>query len=121
MSGQENDRQDDKALAAALRQHAEQVPPEVADRLRAMRRAAVAELDVRSTRAGSGWLLPAGVAAAGLALTLALLTGDPESPAPGAVLLADTDELAAVAELEVLEELEFLAWLEEETPVDGEG
>ena len=121
MNGQNEDRQDQDKLAAAARRHAEEVSPEVAARLRAMRRVAVNELDARPGTAVPGWLWPAGVAAAGVALTLALLLGEPDRSAPDALLLADTDELAVVAELDVLEELEFLAWLEEEGPDDGEG
>ncbi|NGX16296.1 hypothetical protein [Wenzhouxiangella sp. XN24] len=121
MSGQNEDRQDQDKLAAAARRHTEEVSPEVAERLRAMRRVAVSELGEGPANAAPGWLWPAGVAAAGVALTLALLLGEPDGSAPDPLLLADADELAVVADLDVLEELEFLAWLEEEGPDDGEG
>ncbi len=121
MSGQNEDRQDQDKLAAAARRHAEEVSPKVAERLRAMRRVAASELEERPVKSVPGWLWPAGVAAAGVALTLALLLGEPDGYAPAPLLLADTDALAVVAELDVLEELEFLAWLEEEGPDDGEG
>jgi len=111
-------------VAALLRAQAEQVDPEVAGRLGAMRRAAVAEMDHRRTparRRVPALLAGLGAAAAALAVTVALLLPPAAGPGPEALLLADADELAAVAELEVLEELEFLAWLEEEQLDAGRG
>lgn len=110
---------DDEALAGELRRRAEQVPPEVAERLAHMRRAAVTELDRSESRFRSWgthrfWVTGLAGAAAALALTLALLLPRAEEPGPEALLLADADELAAMSNLELLEELEFLAWLEQE-------
>ncbi len=110
---------DEHALLAAARAAAEPVSPEVAARLAAMRREAV-----RLAEAGgdpAGWfarlLAPrhlAGLAAACslvLALWIGLRPGDDVLPVP----LLDGPEVAVVEDLELLEDLEFLAWLEEES------
>lgn len=113
-----------EALGRTARERFEQVEPEVAHRLAQMRRAAVAELDRREARIGArrlpGWWI-GGAAAAAVALTVALLLlrgGDPE---PDPDLLADAEAIEAIADLDVLEELEFLAWLEEEQLDAGQG
>ncbi len=135
MSGEHDDREpgaapDDPApgdpLEQAVRERAEQVPPEVAQRLGQMRRAAVAELDRREARSvrrrsPGRWVGGLAAAAAAVALTVALLLPQPGDPGPDALLLADAEELEAIAELEVLEELEFLAWLEQEQLDAGQG
>lgn len=113
----------DDRLGAAVRRRLDDVPPDVADRLGAMRRAAVADLERRRQPAvwrRPVWLAGTGAAAAALALAVMVATR-PSDPQPGGLLLADADELAVVAELEVLEELEFLAWLEQEALDDGQG
>lgn len=118
--GRQDDRETDRSarvLADALRQHVEQVPPDIAQRLAQVRRAAVAELAEREGSRRRGWPLRlaggfAGAAAA-VALTVALLTERREPSDAEPLLLAHADELAAIAELEMLEELEFLAWLEQ--------
>lgn len=109
----------EEALGEALRDRVEQVPPDVAVRLARIRRDAVAELDARAAqRPGRRWpVLAGGVAglAAAVALTTSLLLprAGPVGQ-PGELLLADADELEAMAEMEVLEDLEFLAWLDQE-------
>ncbi|MEQ8857987.1 MAG: hypothetical protein RIC56_05020 [Pseudomonadales bacterium] len=119
-------RPDEEALVRAVRERAEQVEPAVAERLGQMRRAAVAELDARSARR-AGWrrtpvLWGGGLAAAAaVALTLALLLPVTTEPDSDPLLVADADELEAIADLEVLEELEFLAWLEQEQLDAGQG
>ena len=90
------------------------VPPEVAERLVAMRRAAVQELEERSS---SQWRTPWFWAPAGAAaivvLTLGLFLYTGNTPVP---MFDDLDDaqLAAAQDMDLLEELEFLAWLEEE-------
>lgn len=110
-------------LVRALRERGDQVPADVAERLVRMRRSAVAELERREALPGRRPLWPwlGGLAAAALALSVALLLSGPAAPEPDALLLADADELAAIAELDVLEDLEFLAWLEQEQLDAGQG
>ena len=85
--------------------------PDVAARLRAARQEAVyiAERQSRSTR----WLRPllpiGGVAAAGLAIVLLV-----NEPALQSMPALDDAEMAAAAEMEFLDELEMLAWLDDE-------
>lgn len=96
------------------------VSPEVAERLAAMRRAAVAEAgDDTRARFNFGWA-PAGALAAAVA-TVALVAGLFFFAGPfsgkGAVPVmpgsADEPEFAAAQDVELLTDLEFLAWLEE--------
>lgn len=87
------------------------VPPEVAARLRAARQEAVYLADTKSTRRTWPLLVPAaGVAAAVFAV---VITMDRQALAP-LPALGDELELAAVTEMELLEELEMLAWLDDE-------
>ncbi|MCB1685489.1 MAG: hypothetical protein R3E82_16015 [Pseudomonadales bacterium] len=118
---------EDDALLRAARERAETVEPGVAERLGQMRRAAVAELDARGARR-AGWPRTAvfwsgGVAAtvAAVALTFALLLPGATEPEASLLFVADADEFEAIADLEVLEELEFLAWLELEQLDAGQG
>ena len=105
-----------------LAEQGDDVPMEVAERLTAMRRAAVAELDERTQRRFRfGWA-PAGALAAALATVvlaagLFLFAGNASVPAMPA--LTDEPEFAAAQDLELLDELEFLAWLEEESSDAG--
>lgn len=126
MSGDGNDKHTDvrhEALGRTARERFEQVEPEVAQRLAQMRRAAVAELDRREARIGAhrspGWWI--GSAAAAVTLTVALLLPRGGDPEPDAALMADAETLEVIAELDVLQELEFLAWLEEEQLDAGQG
>ncbi len=103
-----------------LRRHAERVPDDVAARLAAARRRAVATLDDGDrARWLDRWFSPAfGFSAAGAAavvvLAVALFFFDNASvPAvPPGFISADEAELTAAHEAELLDELEFLAWLE---------
>lgn len=103
-------------LARDLHTRNSRVPDNVAERLRTMRQDAVALVD-KPRRTTSFWL-PAGIvtSAAAVLVTIALV------PQPGPEIegieplpsnLA-ADELAVINELDVLEDLEFLAWMEEE-------
>jgi len=105
----------DPALIEHWRQRRRQVDPEVAHRLAAARHRAVALLDEPSQPALPR-LLPWGSALAGaaaLALAIGLWPGSGDeglAPLP----LVDADEMAAAQDLELLEELEFIAWLDEQ-------
>ena len=89
------------------------VPPEVAERLVAMRRAAVQELEERSSSQWTPWFWAPAGAAAIVVLTLGLFLYTGNTPVP---MFDDLDDaqLAAAQDMDLLEELEFLAWLEEE-------
>lgn len=101
----------------ALESAADDIAPEVAERLAAMRRSAVAELDEHSGRRfGFGWR-PAGAfaaAAAAVALAVGLFVFSGTGPVAVMPEVSDEPEFAALQDLDVLTELEFLAWLEEE-------
>ena len=101
-------------LRDRLKEHADTVPPEVAQRLAAMRRAAVEELDGRLS-AGRSWTAIGAIvgSAAALVLTVVLVFQFDGDPVNGSLLM-DSEEMAAVEDLELLEDLEFLAWLEAE-------
>lgn len=110
-------------LARDLHARNDRVPDQVADRLRVMRQNAVAVID-KPRRNASFWI-PAGLAtsAAAVLVTIALVrTPGPgiESIAPRVVNLA-ADELAVINEMDVLEDLEFLAWMEEEASSAASG
>jgi hypothetical protein len=103
-------------LQRALAPKAGGVTPDVAERLAAMRRNAVAQLDHRT---GFGWGRAAFVTAFAtvvLAAGVFLMFDDASVPAMPA---ADEPEFAAAQEMDVLVELEFLAWLEEEATDAG--
>ncbi len=101
-------------LTAALRQAADDVPDEVARRLQdARRQAALAAEEPRARRLRPIFAVSAGVAVAALALAMGLNLSAP-APADIPLLPAGSDlEFAVSQELELLEELEFIAWLEE--------
>jgi len=101
---------DDKFIAQVkqqLERHAEGVDEPTAARLQAMRRRALG--GARQAHF-SGWL-PGGLAAAAAVLVVvvfwSLTPGDPD------MLPVDADTLAQVEDLELLEDLEFYAWLED--------
>ena len=104
----------EKRAREVLRAAELELPLEVNERLVAMRRAAVQELETRSGRqlqAPWYWASAGATSAFVLALGLFLYSGN--TPIP---MLDDFNEgqLAAAQDMELLEELEFLAWLEEE-------
>ena len=102
-------------LRDALRESADTVPPDVAERLASMRHAAVQELDTRHS-ARRGWTITGAFAGSAAALVLAVvLVFQLDNESVNDTLLADPDEMAAIEDLEILEDLEFLAWLEKET------
>jgi len=105
----------DPRLMEHWRRRRQQVDPAVAERLAAARRQAVALLDGPQPSALPR-LLPWGAAvtsAAALLLAIVFWPGARDgslAPLP----LVDADELAAAQDLELLEELEFIAWLDEQ-------
>ena len=110
-------------LARDLRARNSQVPDGVAERLRVMRQDAVAVVD--KPRRTAGFWIPAGLAtsAAAVLVTIALVPEpgpEIEGIEPLPVHLA-ADELAAINDLDVLEDLEFLAWMEEEASSAASG
>ena len=113
-----------KTLDERLQAEREKLPEDVRRRLAASRRQAVALLEESESGSWSlfGFLAPRGLAAAAavsmaaIALWVGLsstLTEEPALPLLGA------PEVAVVQDLELLEELEFLAWLEEESQGAG--
>ena len=98
-------------LQAQLRVHTDaELAPEIAARLSAIRRQAVAaawKTPAPSKALRWGWMaVPAAAAALLLTIGVNLFEADPDFP------MLDEQELAAAEDLELLEDLEFLAWLE---------
>jgi hypothetical protein len=99
----------ERAFAQRAREalDAQGVPDDVAARLRQARQAAVASVDARPRWAGiTRTLAPAGGLAAGALIALVFLRGG-----PAALPDMDERELAAAAEMELLDDMEFVAWL----------
>jgi hypothetical protein len=115
MTQEKSSEQFEQALATRLRREAEQVPPEVSARLRAIRSEAIA--DSSAAADWRRWPLAAVAAAAVLMLALMINVRSPEDLPQLPVV--DAQELAVVEDLELLESLEFLAWLEEAGPNAG--
>ena len=107
-------------LARTLAAEREALTPEVRERLGAMRREAVrlAEAEERDPpwRRWFGVMPMAATAAAGLTFALAMgvwLSAVPEAGPEPLPALSEA-EAALMQDLELLEDLEFLAWLEED-------
>ncbi len=100
-----------KALAASVAAKLDDsVPADIAARLRAARQEAVFVAERKTRKRGWGVsLAPIGATAAACAVLVVALNRAPENTLP----LLDDAEMAAAAELELLEELEMLAWLDE--------
>jgi hypothetical protein len=110
------------ALNERLRAERENLPEDVRGRLATSRRQAVALLEESEN---SRWslldlLAPKGLAAAAAVsvAAIALWVGLSSTQEPALPLLS-APEVAVVQDLELLEELEFLAWLEEESQGAG--
>jgi hypothetical protein len=107
-------------LQADFRRTENELGPEVVERLRAARREAVAAADESPATRGMGWQPWAAIGAmASVAFAAAVLLQSPPSTLP----MADETELAAAQEMELLEELEFVAWMvaleDEDLPTSG--
>jgi hypothetical protein len=109
-------------LQALAREASRAVPTEVMERLGNVRREAVALLDEPPSRwsAALGWPgLATGMVATALVGTIGVWLYLGPGPDPLAVPLVTEPEVAIVQDMELLEELEFLAWLEEESQGAG--
>lgn len=106
------DPKSDSDMTASIARHLsdERLSDDVQARLDGIRRAAVASLDTRTVTAPGPWL-PFGALTATL-----LLVGIVASTGDVVTLPALDDELtfAAAQDRELLEDLEFLAWLDEQ-------
>ena len=94
------------------------IDPDRLQRLQAARRAAVAAVPAAPERGLAGrWWVPTGAMAA-VALVLGLLLlPEPEGLPP----VLDAAEMSAAQEMELLDELEFVAWmLEQESTLENE-
>lgn len=120
----------DARIAEAARERTDALSGPIQERLAAARRQAVAAMDDTPVRSGFRWsyALPAGVAAAVtlvVALQLTLPAPDTPDAATLAELLAELDGTQEVAapeaalEMELLEDLEFLAWMAEVEEVNA--
>ncbi|MDP1651091.1 MAG: hypothetical protein Q8L56_00025 [Rhodocyclaceae bacterium] len=107
---------DDEFAGAAgrmLRDSADDLDAATAARLKRGRQAALDQW--RERRPGRAWLVPAVSAAVVGAVVVALWTGqgvEPVAPAPAIESVADMDLLLAEDNLEMLEDLDFYAWLD---------
>ena len=108
------DRRPDDSLPAKARRALDDQPlsPRVQRRLAQARQRAVRELGAGRPRwvPDARWALPAGAAAA--ALVAFALVRDPGTDL--AMPALDDDEMAAVMDLELLDDIEFLAWMLEQ-------
>lgn len=104
------DPQSEEDIVLRVREEAAQVPPLVSERLREIRREAVAS-DVPDRSSWRYWPVAGIGVAAMLVLTVMINLRAPEDLPELPVI--DAQELAVFENLELLESLEFLAWLEE--------
>jgi hypothetical protein len=110
-------------LTRDLRARNSRAREEVADRLRITRQDAVALVD-RPRRTTRFWI-PAGFATSAAAVLVTIALAPPPDPGvegiePLPINLA-ADELAVINDMDVLEDLEFLAWMEEEASSAASG
>lgn len=104
------------AIESNLRRQEEALPPEVSARLAAARRAAVARMAEQDEPRRVPWLgmpglLPAGgLLAAGVAAAILW----PVAQSPLQLPALDDNEMAAATEMEMLDEIELIAWLLEQ-------
>ena len=116
-----SDHRDDKLIErnrALFEQSVTEVDGRIRSRLNQARQAALAELRVRPRI--TGWVTAAAGAVA-LTLIVLLRTGSPSAPVE--VWAEDVESPAADADVELLEDVEFYAWLAQQPVgrVGGEG
>ena len=103
------------ALGARVRAELDDVTPATAERLRVLRQTAVQELDRGRRPSRTSWWVAGGLTASAASIVLVTLLMLPGAPGNELVLPdLNAEELAVLQSMEVLEELEFLAWMEEE-------
>ena len=104
------------AMESNLRRQEETLPPDVTDRLAAARRAAVARMAEQDESRSVPWLsmprlLPAGgLLAAGVVAAILWPVPQPSLQLPA----LDDNEMAAATDMEMLDEIELIAWLLEQ-------
>jgi len=121
-SDQQPDPELELRMQRAIRSAQDEIAPEVAERLAAMRRNAVAEFETRGRRRLQRIWIPlsaAAAAAASIAIVAGLLLFRSNGAVPAMPAEPDAPEFTAAQELEVLADLEFLAWLDEEASDAG--
>ena len=119
MSDRQNDELEQRAREA-LRRSELDIDPERVQRLQQARREAVAAAE-RSLAVPSSsrlwWWLPTGAVAA-----VALVVGLMLNPAPEPIPVLDPLEMSAAQDMDLLTELEFMAWiLEQENSATDDG
>ena len=107
-------------LQQSLEDDARKIPAEIASRLAAIRHEAVREIPEQRTSWFAHWQLVTAGGVAAVVIVAVLMTivlgGDEDLMR---IPITPDAEIAAAQELEILEELEFLAWLEEEDSSAG--
>ena len=107
----------ERQVVSALERSELDIHPDRLQRLQQARREAVAAAEAAgpvATRV-AWWWLPTGAAAA-VALTVGLMLSGNDQPVP---LLLDPAEMSAAQDLELLTDLEFMAWMLEQEQMDG--
>ena len=118
MSEAHNNEDVPATLRVLLNEESEKVSPEVAQGLARARQAALDEARAQEDRRSAAWLPPGQWMAAAVAVTAAVtlvvgisFTSNERVPE---IPLTSVSELAVAEDLDLLEQLEFIAWLEEE-------
>ncbi len=91
---------------------AQSLAPELADRLAAARRRAVASLDTPIPRAPGAWVPVGALASTLLVVGLFSVTIGRNVDHKSAPLFDDDVQLAVAQDLDLLDDLEFVAWLD---------
>ena len=111
MSNEEKVSEFERKARARLEASELDIDPERLERLQAARRAAVAAVPAGPERGLLGrWWVPTGAMAAAALVLGVLLVPGPERLPP----VLDAAEMSAAQEMELLDELEFVAWMLEQ-------
>lgn len=98
----------------ALDESADHLPPETQDKLNQIRREALNEADAKSRSAYWAWWAPGGGLAAAM-LVAAVWLMNPDAPPPQPI--DDMELLTSEEDMELMEDIEFVAWMmEQEMP-----
>jgi hypothetical protein len=107
MSGEQR-RSDDEFVGQVRHAlDAQSLAPELAERLTAVRRRAVASIDVPILRAPSSWVPVGALATTLLAVGIGVAIDNNDAPP-----LDDEQQIATVEDMDLLMDLEFVAWLD---------